>query len=82
MAGFEGIEWAPQQMRFVLGDKCFDLLDPNSKVSAVSRSTHYGLCLAFCFIDLLLFGCFRCLYYTLLFTLSFINIGISLAFRS
>jgi branched-chain amino acid aminotransferase len=47
MAGFEGIKWAPQQMRFTLTDKQFDLLGPDAKVSGVSRSTHYGLCLTF-----------------------------------
>jgi branched-subunit amino acid aminotransferase/4-amino-4-deoxychorismate lyase len=47
MAGFEGIKWAGRQMRYMLADRKFELLDPDSKVSAVSRSTHYGLCLAF-----------------------------------
>lgn len=47
MAGFEGIQWAGRQMRYTLADRKFDLLDPDSRVSAVSRSTHYGLCLAF-----------------------------------
>jgi len=47
MAGFEGIKWAPQQMRFILEDRRFDLLEPDSKVSAVSRSIHYGMFLAF-----------------------------------
>ena len=47
MAGFKGIQWADRQMRYVLGEKRFELLEPNAMVSAVSRSTHYGLCLAF-----------------------------------
>ncbi|MBM4062753.1 MAG: hypothetical protein FJ265_16910 [Planctomycetes bacterium] len=47
MAGFEGIQWADRQMRFLLGEKQFDLLEPDSKVPAVSRSIHYGLCLCF-----------------------------------
>jgi branched-chain amino acid aminotransferase len=47
MAGFEGIRWAARQMRYTLADRKFDLLEPDSKVFAVSRSVHYGLCLAF-----------------------------------
>lgn len=47
MAGFEGIKWAPQQMRYTLKDKKFDLVEPDSKVYGVSRTTHYGLCMAF-----------------------------------
>lgn len=47
MAGFEGIRWADRQMRFLLADKKFDLLEADSKVPAVSRSIHYGLCLCF-----------------------------------
>lgn len=47
MAGFEGISWASKQMRYILDDKTFDLLEPDAKVSAVSRSIHYGLFLAF-----------------------------------
>lgn len=47
MAGFEGINWAPHQMRYLLDEQTFDLLEPDSKVYAVSRSIHYGLFLAF-----------------------------------
>ncbi len=47
MAGFEGIKWAGRQMRYALDTRQFDLLAATSKVSAVSRSVHYGLCLAF-----------------------------------
>ena len=47
MAGFEGIKWAPQQMRYSLVEKRFDLLEPDAKVYGVSRSTHYGLCMVF-----------------------------------
>ncbi len=47
MAGFEGIQWANHQMRYSLVDRRFDLLEPDAKVFAVSRSLHYGLCLAF-----------------------------------
>ena len=47
MAGFEGIKWASNQMRYLLENKQFDLLEADSKVYAVSRSIHYGLFLAF-----------------------------------
>ncbi len=47
MAGFEGVKWAPRQMRYILGEKEFTLLEPDSKVFAVSRSIHYGLFLSF-----------------------------------
>ena len=47
MAGFEGVKWAPNQMRYILGEKEYTLLEPDSKVFAVSRSIHYGLFLSF-----------------------------------
>jgi len=47
MAGFEGIQWATKQMRFLLKDRSFKIVDSNDKVFAVSRSIHYGLFLAF-----------------------------------
>ena len=47
MAGFEGIKWAPRQMSYILGKNDYRLLDPDSKVFAVSRSIHYGLFLSF-----------------------------------
>ncbi len=47
MAGFEGTRWAIKQFRYVLKDKSFDILESDAKVSAVSRSIHYGLFLAF-----------------------------------
>lgn len=47
MAKFEGVKWANQQMRYLLGTKAFALLEPDSKVYAVSRSIHYGLFLVF-----------------------------------
>jgi len=47
VAGFEGVRWASQQMRYSLKDRHFDLLQAGSKVFAVSRSIHYGLFLAF-----------------------------------
>ena len=47
MAGFEGVKWASRQMRYILGEKDYTLLDPDAKVFAVSRSIHYGLFLSF-----------------------------------
>lgn len=47
MAKFEGVRWAPRQMRYRLTDKAFDVLEPDARVFAVSRSVHYGLFLAF-----------------------------------
>ena len=47
MAGFEGTQWAPKQMRYILKDTSFDVLESDAKVFAVSRSIHYGLFLAF-----------------------------------
>lgn len=47
MAGFENTRWADRQMRFLLADKRFDLLEAGAKVPAVSRSIHYGAFLCF-----------------------------------
>ena len=47
MAGFEGVKWASQQMRYLLNDKRFDIMEADAKVPAVSRSIHYGLFLVF-----------------------------------
>jgi branched-chain amino acid aminotransferase len=47
MAGFEGVKWAPQQMRYLLNEKKFDIMEAYAKVSAVSRSIHYGMFLIF-----------------------------------
>lgn len=47
MAGFEGTQWAEFQGRYMLKGCCFDLVPMADKVPAVSRSIHYGLCLAF-----------------------------------
>jgi branched-subunit amino acid aminotransferase/4-amino-4-deoxychorismate lyase len=47
MAGFEGVKWASHQMRYLLNEKTFDIMEPNAKVAAVSRSIHYGLFLVF-----------------------------------
>ncbi len=54
MAKFEGVKWAPQQMRFSLGEKQFEILEPDARVFAVSRSIHYGLFL--CFEGIRFFG--------------------------
>jgi len=47
MAKFEGVKWASKQMRYLLAEKKFDILEADAKVFAVSRSIHYGLFLAF-----------------------------------
>lgn len=47
MAGFEGIKWAGSQARYTLHDKTFAMVPVGDKVPAVSRSIHYGICLAF-----------------------------------
>ncbi len=47
MAKFEGIKWASQQMRYLLKNRTYELMDSDAKVFAVSRSIHYGLFLAF-----------------------------------
>jgi branched-subunit amino acid aminotransferase/4-amino-4-deoxychorismate lyase len=47
MAKFEGVKWAPQQMRYLLADKQFDLLESDAKVPAVSRSIFYATFLCF-----------------------------------
>jgi branched-subunit amino acid aminotransferase/4-amino-4-deoxychorismate lyase len=47
MAGFEGVKWAPHQMKYALNDKTFDIMDADAQVFAVSRSIHYGLFLVF-----------------------------------
>ena len=47
MAGFEGIKWATKGMRYLMKDKSFKIVPGDDKVFAVSRSIHYGLCLAF-----------------------------------
>jgi len=47
MAGFEGIQWASRQMRYLLIGKQFEMMESEAKVFAVSRSIHYGAFLAF-----------------------------------
>lgn len=47
MAKFEGVKWAPQQMRYGLPEKQFEIVEPDARVFGVSRSIHYGLFLVF-----------------------------------
>lgn len=47
MAKFEGVRWAPRQMRYLLTEKRFDILEAEAKVHAVSRSTFYATFLCF-----------------------------------
>jgi branched-chain amino acid aminotransferase len=47
MAKFEGVKWAPRQMRYLLADKQFGILPSDAKVFAVSRSVFYASCLCF-----------------------------------
>jgi branched-chain amino acid aminotransferase len=47
MAMFEGVKWAPRQMRYLLAGKQFDLHEADAKVFAVSRSTFYATFLCF-----------------------------------
>lgn len=47
MAGFEGIEWAPGQLKYTLKTKDSRMEGARSKTYAVSRSIHYGVFLAF-----------------------------------
>lgn len=47
MAKFEGVIWAPRQMRYLLPEKQFALLEADSKVYAVSRSIFYSTFLCF-----------------------------------
>ena len=47
MAGFVGIEWAPGQYHYPLARRTGEMLPPSAGTHAVSRSVHYGLCLAF-----------------------------------
>jgi len=47
MARFEGVKWAPRQMKYLLPEKQFEITEADARVFAVSRSLHYGLFLAF-----------------------------------
>ena len=37
MAKFEGVKWAPRQMRYLLPDKQFDILEPDGHPDQVLR---------------------------------------------
>ena len=47
MAKFEGVKWAPRQMRYLLPAREFDILEPDAKVYGVSRSIFYATFLCF-----------------------------------
>lgn len=47
MAKFEGVKWAPRQMRYLLPGKQFDILEADAKVFGVSRSIFYAAFLCF-----------------------------------
>jgi len=47
MAKFEGVKWAPRQMRYLLPGKQFAMLEPDAKVFGVSRSIFYASFLCF-----------------------------------
>ena len=47
MAKFEGVQWAPCQMQYLLGSDEISILPSNAKSYTVSRSLHYGLFLVF-----------------------------------
>ncbi len=47
MAKFEGVKWAPRQMKYLLSEKQFEMAEAEARVFAVSRSLHYGLFLTF-----------------------------------
>jgi len=47
MAKFEGVKWAPRQMRYLLPGKQLSILEADAKVYAVSRSVFYSTFLCF-----------------------------------
>lgn len=47
MAKFEGLQWASQQLRYMLIEKKGELLASDAKIPAVSRSTNYAIFLCF-----------------------------------
>ena len=47
MAKFEGVKWAPGQMRYFLYDKSFEMFEAEAKTYAATRSTYYASFLAF-----------------------------------
>jgi len=47
MAKFEGVRWAPRQMRYLLTVKQFDILEPDARIFGVCRSVFYATFLCF-----------------------------------
>lgn len=47
MAKFEGVKWAPGQMRYFLYDKSFAMFEAEAKTYAATRSTYYASFLCF-----------------------------------
>lgn len=47
MAKFEGVKWAPGQMRYFLYDKTFEMFEAEAKTYAATRSTYYASFLCF-----------------------------------
>ncbi len=43
MAGFEGVVWAPNQMRYGIHSKRLQMVEEHATTFAISRSLHYGL---------------------------------------
>ncbi len=47
MAKFEGVKWAPRQLRYMLPDKSPEILEGDARIYAVSKSVFYANCLCF-----------------------------------
>ncbi len=47
MAKFEGVKWAPGQMRYFLYDKSFEMFEAQAKTYAATRSAYYASFLCF-----------------------------------
>ncbi|PMP94142.1 MAG: hypothetical protein C0168_09950 [Candidatus Aminicenantes bacterium] len=47
MAKFEGVKWAPGQMRYFLNEKTFEMFEAEAKTYAATRSTYYASFLCF-----------------------------------
>jgi branched-subunit amino acid aminotransferase/4-amino-4-deoxychorismate lyase len=47
MAKFEGVKWAPGQMRYFLYEKKFEMFEAEAKTYAATRSTYYASFLCF-----------------------------------
>ncbi|MBC7361362.1 MAG: hypothetical protein H5U06_03665 [Candidatus Aminicenantes bacterium] len=47
MAKFEGVKWAPRQMRYFLYDKSFEMFEAEAKTYAATRSAYYASFLCF-----------------------------------